>query len=90
MDSNVRIYRLDFSPDATASERIEMCELIEKSGAMISAKFNTQRSGPFGLEYSHQIEYAQITVMSNHEKAYMHKVISDNAIFSKSILTQVS
>ena len=88
MGNVVRLYRLDFAPSASASERAEMCTLLEVS-AMVSCTYSSQRSGPFGLERSMEISYAEITTMSDWEDSYIHKVIGDNPLFAKSTLTQI-
>lgn len=89
MSSKVRLYQLDISADASAPERGKMYSLLDATGAMISCSYSTQRSGPFGLEYSHRIEYMQITTMDELEDAIVHKVITDNPIFANSTLTQI-
>lgn len=89
MEKNVYLYRLDFSPDASTSERGEMCTLLESVGAMVSPTFESQRSGPFGLEYSRRIVCAQVTVMSDWEKDSIHYVIDKHPVFAKSTLTKI-
>lgn len=90
MNRTVRVYRLTFSSDTSSSERLEMCILLEKSGAMVSQELSTQHSGPLGLLVSNEIDKAQVTTMSDYEDEYMHKIIGDNAAFKKSTLTLVS
>lgn len=90
MGDIIRSYRLDFAPTASASERAEMCTLIEENHVMMSYAFITRRSGPFGMEYSQEISYAEITTMSDWEDASVQKTIRDNPIFAKSTLVRTS
>ncbi len=89
MESKVHLYQLDFTPDASKSERKEMCNLLAATGASVERAYSTQRSGVLGLEYSYNFAFAKIITMNDSEDVSVHKSIKNNPVFSKSTLTQI-
>ncbi len=88
-NSVVRQYRLDFTDDASASERGKVSARLDKMGVISSDSVQTKRSGPFGLEYSHQIEYIVVTTLDNLEDAIFKRAVETESCFSICTLTRI-
>lgn len=85
----VRRYRLDFRDSASATERGAVSVRLDKMGVLASASIQTERSGPFGLEYSHQIEYILVTTLDDLEDAFFKRAAANEDCFSVCTVTQI-
>lgn len=85
----VRQYRLDFADSASAAERWAVSVRLDKMGVLTSASVQTERSGPFGLEYSHQIEYILVTTLDDLDDAFFKRAAENEECFSVCTVTQI-
>lgn len=88
MANIVRRYRIDFSEIASKEERGRVSVQLDKMGLLCSASIQTERSGPFGLEYSHKIDYIMVTTLDDMEDALFKRAVSTESCFSVCTLTQ--
>jgi len=85
----VRVYRLDFADSVSAAERGKVSVRLDEMGALSSDAIQTRRSGPFGLEYTHLIEFIMVTTLNDWEDGLFKRAVESESCFSVCTLTQV-
>ncbi len=89
MANIVRQYRIDFSENASKEERGQVSVRLDEMGVICSVSIQTERSGPFNLEYSHQIDYIMVTTLNDMEDAFFKRGVESESCFSVCTLTQI-
>lgn len=88
MANIVRQYKIDFPENASQKARGKIYARLDKMGLLCSASIQTERSGPFGLEYSRKIDYIMVTTLNDMEDAIFKREVSSEGCFSICTLTQ--
>lgn len=81
-------YTLSFPTNMSPDMRGQICAWLDKHGYLNNPSFTTERSGPFGLTYTHNISFINVFSWDDSDDAILKSAVSDNPLFSGCTLTQ--